>query len=96
VALVFFDSIIFFISLLETLITVRVIMSWLNSMGSVNSFSKLIFDLTEFLLFPLRKLLLKIMPKNFMIDFSPVLAYILLELLKTLVKDIFKNIILKS
>lgn len=88
-ALVVLQSVMFFLRLLEFLIFVRVIMSWLLMIGSSNSFSNLIFELTEFMLEPARKLLNKTPLGNGFIDFSPILVCFVIEFLKSVVINAF-------
>lgn len=93
-AVTFLQSIIFFFRLLEFLIFIRVIMSWLFMLGSKNSFSKFIYDLTEFLLLPARNLLNKTPLGNTFIDFSPILVCFAIEFLKSFIVNIFIMFIL--
>ena len=72
----------FFLCLIEFLIFARCIMSWIVMLGGKNSFSGLLYELTEFFLLPIRNLLNKIGLKNCFIDLSPMIAFSLIELLK--------------
>ncbi len=76
------NAIDFFLCLIEFLIFARCIMSWIVMIGGKNSFSSVLYELTEFFLAPTRKLLDKIGLKNCFIDFSPMIVCFLIELLK--------------
>lgn len=64
------------LNVLKILLIVRVVMSWLR-VGYGHPIANFIFEITEPILAPIRSL----MPKNMMLDFSPLIAIILLELL---------------
>jgi len=66
----------FFVLALEILILGRVLMSWLNPRfeGPV---ARLLFETTEPILAPIRRIL----PSTGMIDFSPIVAFLLIGLL---------------
>lgn len=67
--------------LMQWLIVARVLMSWIN-IGPNNAIAAFIYEVTEPILRPLRSL----MPRGSMpLDFSPILAIILLELLERFV-----------
>lgn len=87
--LILYQSIIFFLKLLEFLVFARVIMSWLFAFGSTNSFSELIFELTEFMLAPIRNLLRKTPLGGTFLDFSPIVLCTLIEFAKKIVTRIF-------
>jgi YggT family protein len=66
-----------FVSVFNILILIRVLMSWVvpNPEGGVGGF---IVDVTEPILAPIRRIL----PKGQMIDFSPIVAFILLQIIQ--------------
>jgi YggT family protein len=66
----------FFFAALEVLILARVVLSWLNPRfeGPV---ARLVFETTEPILAPIRRIL----PSTGMIDFSPIVAFLLIGLL---------------
>ncbi len=66
-----------FVAVFNILILIRVLMSWVYSVAQ-SSFGRVIYDLTEPVLGPIRKLL----PHSEMIDFSPIAAFVLLQLLQ--------------
>lgn len=68
-----------FVSTFNLLLLIRVVMSWVAP-GSTNSFVRLIYDLTEPVLAPVRKLL----PGSGMIDLSPLVTFFLLQGLQLL------------
>lgn len=69
---------------INTLIFVRVILSWLGN-GNQNRLTRFFHDATEPLLSPIRKAL----PRTEMIDFSPLIALLLVDLTKTLLLQMF-------
>lgn len=64
------------LQILSMAILVRVLLSWVDPMGGMR-ISQIMRDLTEPILAPIRS----IMPSNMMIDFSPLIAMMLLQLL---------------
>ncbi len=66
----------FFVAALEVLILARVLMSWLNPRfeGPV---ARLLYATTEPILAPIRRIL----PSTGMVDFSPIVAFLLIGLL---------------
>lgn len=72
-----------FIELTFILIFIRVLMSWFNAR---NRFKDLVSDLTEPILFPIRKVL----PKKTLLDFSPIVAILLLQALQYLIHYLVK------
>ncbi len=71
------------INILELLVLVRCILSWIPGLN--NRFVRLIFTVTDLFLSPIRNALFKLMRgRMFMIDFSPFILYMLLELLSVL------------
>ena len=86
---IIFDSVNFFLRIIEFLILARCIMSWIVFLGSTNSFCDLVYDLTEIFLAPIRNILNKIGLKTNLIDISPIIACFLIELLKRFFAYIF-------
>ena len=76
-----------FINILEFLILIRVLLSYIPSMRD-NRIAKLIYQLTEPILTPVRELLFKIGLNKGMIDFSPIFAFLLLGIIRTIVLNI--------
>lgn len=68
-----------FVQVFSILILIRVLMSWVPSLAE-NSFGRMIHDITEPVLAPVRKIL----PQGQMIDLSPLVAYFLLQGLQIL------------
>lgn len=66
--------------ILITLIFARVIFSWFQMHGWLANF---LVSATEPILGPIKKL----MPRTGMIDFSPIIAYILIEVIRTIVNN---------
>lgn len=69
------------ISVINTLIVIRVVLSWLSP-NSNNGFTDLVYGITEPILKPFRVLL----PMgNLRVDLSPMVAYIFLSIIRRLV-----------
>lgn len=64
---------------LTLLILVRVIVSWVSP-GQTNTLTNILYQVTEPILGPLRR----IIPRVSMLDFSPLIAVILLQVIATL------------
>lgn len=74
-----------FFQVLEWLIFIRIILSWIPLFGINNSVGRLIYQLTEPILGPCRRMLDKSpLGGGMMLDFSPVIALILMVLIKQL------------
>lgn len=87
VILLFYKSLEILINLIETLIVVRIIMSFLN-ISFYNAIGRLVYELTEPVLGPARKLISKIGVNTGMFDFSPILAIFGLRLIYYFVGNI--------
>lgn len=72
-----------FVEITVILIFIRVILSWF---GAKSRFFELLTELTEPVLAPIRKIL----PKTSFIDFSPIVAIILLQALQYLIHYLAK------
>lgn len=69
------------ITVINTLILIRVVLSWLSP-GSSNGFTELVYNLTEPILKPFRVLL----PMgNFRLDIAPIIAYIFFGIVRRVV-----------
>ena len=73
-----YRSIRILINLIELLILFRIIMSYIN-LGRGNPFSTFVYELTEPVLAPARLLLAKTGINTGMIDFSPLVAILILR-----------------
>lgn len=74
-----------FFNLLELLIFIRILLSWIPIFGYNNPIGRLIYSLTEPILGPCRHMLDKSpLGGGMMLDFSPVIALILMMLVKQL------------
>lgn len=73
---------------LELAILIDVVMSWVAP-GRRDPFTNFIHSFTEPLMRPARKIQNRIAP-NLMIDFSPIFAFIILDLLKTIIFSILR------
>lgn len=87
------QTIYFFAMALKLLLFVRLLMSWFVRLGERSGFFRglfnVVFSLTEPILAPIRKMLLKspVGGVSAIVDFSPVLAYFLLELVSSLLMN---------
>lgn len=70
-----------FLSLVELLIVVRVILSWVASPASRNPFVQLVRQVTEPILAPIRSIL----PRTGMFDLSPMVALFAIYFLQSLI-----------
>lgn len=76
-----------FINLIETLILVRIFMSFIiRDLG--NPLFNFIYQITEPILAPFRNLIDKLGLNTGMIDFSPLLAFLFLDLISYILKTI--------
>ncbi|MBC8590440.1 YggT family protein [Wansuia hejianensis] len=75
--ILFYKSLGVLINLIEFLILVRIIMSFLN-ISPNNSFVSFIYEMTEPVLSPARNLISKLGINTGMFDFSPIIAIFLL------------------
>ncbi|HVE81022.1 MAG TPA: YggT family protein [Candidatus Dormibacteraeota bacterium] len=73
-----------FVTVFNILLLARVLMSWIQPQPT-SGIGQFIFDVTEPVLAPIRKLL----PQTYMIDFSPIVAFLLLQLIASLVNGLF-------
>jgi YggT family protein len=73
--------VIFLLNLLSLLILVRSLLSWFYPVGR-DPWTRLLVDLTEPIIAPLRSVLSRILPLP--IDFSPMAAFLLIILLQNL------------
>ncbi len=78
------QTIIFLAYAINTLIFIRVVLSWLGNKES-NWLTNFIFEATEPLLHPIRKAL----PRMGMFDFSPLIAFFLVDIIKELLLQLF-------
>ncbi len=86
---VLINTIVIFTNVLNTLIFIRVLLSWFP-IDRNNPLISLLYTLTEPILAPIRKLLFKspMGGPGMMIDFSPIIAFMLIELLKNIIIEI--------
>lgn len=71
-----------FVATFNILLLVRIVMSWVMP-GQTNAFARLVYEVTEPVLSPIRRLL----PGSGMIDFSPLIAFFLLQGLQLLANN---------
>lgn len=79
-----YRSIIYLLEILELLIFIRIILSFLNIRN--NLLSNLVYELTEPVLGPARSLIEKIGIRTGMFDFSPILAVLFLRIISDFIK----------
>lgn len=80
-----YRSIIYLLDIIEILIVVRIIFSFLN-IGKSNALTNLVYELTEPVLGPARSLIQKMGVKAGMFDFSPILAVLFLRVISNFIK----------
>lgn len=74
------------INLIELAIILRAVLSWIPNLSRDNPFVKILNQVTEPILSPIRKLIEKSsFGSGTMIDFSPLIAFLILELLKGII-----------
>ena len=76
-----------FFYILELLILIRIIFSWIN-IGPYNPIGKIVYELTEPILGPSKELINKLGINTGMFDFSPILAILILRIISSIVKSI--------
>ncbi|WP_317368267.1 YggT family protein [uncultured Tyzzerella sp.] len=74
--------------LIEWIILIRVLLSWIP-LDRNNSIVKIIYSLSEPFLYPIRQLLRKSpLGDGLMIDFSPVILFLILQFIQTILANI--------
>lgn len=66
--------------LFELALLARVVLSWFPNVDRSNPIIQLLYDITEPVLRPIREML----PQNSMIDFSPLVVFLIIQLLMRL------------
>jgi YggT family protein len=69
-----FQILIILLNVYEVILLLRVLMSWIRVDPYTNPFARLLYNLTDPILDPIRNLL----PTAGMIDFSPIVAFLLI------------------
>jgi YggT family protein len=75
-------------AIIEFLIIARIIMSYIPSIRESQIYN-VVFQLTEPILFPIRELLYKFGLNKGMIDFSPIIAFLIISVLRSFLISIF-------
>ncbi len=76
-------SLIFFVlQLFQLVLLARVLMTWLPNLDRSNSLVQLVYDITEPVLKPIRDVL----PPSAGMDFSPLVAFLIIYVLQTLLR----------
>ena len=74
------------INIIEMALIIRAVLSWIPNLPRDNPFVTILNQVTEPILSPIRKLIEKSsFGSGTMIDFSPLIAFLILELLKNLI-----------
>ena len=73
--------------IIRTLILVRIAFSWLN-IGVHTTIGRFVYDMTEPVLYPAKLLLSKLGLDKGMLDFSPMLAILMLELILEILRNL--------
>lgn len=79
-----YKSITILLNIIETLIVVRILFSFLN-INQPNIITKFVYEMTEPVLGPARELIQSLGIKTGMFDFSPLLAIMFLRIIYTLI-----------
>ncbi|NMB27601.1 MAG: YggT family protein [Tissierellia bacterium] len=74
-------------NIIETLIFIRIILSFLN-IGPYNPIGRFVYELTEPILGPARELIYKLGINTGMFDFSPLLAILILRIISRVLRNI--------
>jgi YggT family protein len=83
-----FKAIFWLLEIIKYTVLVRVIISWLP-IPKENQLIRLLYQITEPILSPIRNIIAKSsFGKNMMIDFSPILAFILISVLENILARI--------
>lgn len=67
--------------IIETLIFIRIILSWINLRPHNSVIARFVYEMTEPILYPARELLDKIGLGGGMLDFSPVIAILIMNII---------------
>ena len=70
------------LTIYQLILLARVLLSWFPNIDRSNPLIRLVHDLTEPVLRPIRDL----MPRNMMIDFSPLILFLVINVLLTLIQ----------
>ncbi|HHV46168.1 MAG TPA: YggT family protein [Tissierellia bacterium] len=73
--------------IIELLILVRIIMSWFR-IGYYNTFGRIVYEMTEPILSFARELINRLGINTGILDFSPIVALLILRLIMTLLRAI--------
>lgn len=87
IIILFYKSLGILINIIETLIVVRIIMSFLN-MNPNNPIGGIVYELTEPVLGSARQLIGKLGINTGMFDFSPLLAIFLMRILYSIIGNL--------
>jgi YggT family protein len=72
------------LTIFELILLARVLLSWFPNIDRSNAIIQFIFDITEPILRPIRELL----PQTGMIDFSPLIVFLIIQVLMRLLVTI--------
>jgi YggT family protein len=72
----------YLLSLFELILLARVLLSWFPNIDRSNPLIKLVFDITEPILAPIRNAL----PQTGMIDFSPIVLILIIQVLRIIIR----------
>lgn len=82
------NSLVGFMEILKWLIFIRVILSWIPISSKYRKVIQLINELTEPILEPIRRLLDQWLGDKYMVDFSPIAAFIVINLVQQIIASI--------
>lgn len=77
---ILFQVLYYALTIFQLILLARVLLSWFPNVDRSNPLIRLVFDLTEPILQPIRNL----MPRDMMIDFSPLIVFLVISVLQRL------------
>jgi YggT family protein len=69
------------LQIFQFILLARVLMSWFPNIDPSNPLVRMIYEITEPVLAPVRTLLRDLMPQAGMVDFSPIVVFLILMVL---------------
>lgn len=77
---ILFQLLYYALTIFQLILLARVLLSWFPNVDRSNPLIRLVFDVTEPILQPIRNL----MPRDMMIDFSPLIVFLVISVLQRL------------
>lgn len=83
------SAVLWVLEFIKIVIFVRIIISWLP-ISKDNRFMRFLYDITEPFLAPIRGIIERsAIGKNMMVDFSPIVAYMIIWLVESVIRSTF-------